>query len=69
LPPLKRKEPIIAKRPDPSPKAVEPTLIELGQAPSMANAIVSDEKIIVPIVLKALGAEQITVYMHDAQAE
>ena len=59
----------MAKRPDPSPKVVEQTLIELGQAPSMANAIISDYKLIVPIVLKTIGAEQIAAYMYDTQAE
>lgn len=59
----------MARRPDLSASAVEETLVTLGHARSMANAIGSDFKIIVPMVLKALGKERVATIMFQAQKD
>ena len=59
----------MAKRPDTCASAFENVLVTLGYAPSMANAIASDYKLIVPVALRALGAEGIEKIMSDAQQE
>ena len=59
----------MARRPDPCPSAFEQVLLKLDYAPSMANPIASDYKLIVPVVLKALGSDKIAAIMSQAQTE
>ena len=52
-------------RPDTCPSAVKQTLMDLGHPESWAGPVASDFRLIVPILLKQLGADEITGRIRD----
>ena len=52
-------------RPDTSPTAVKQTLIDLGHPASWAGPVASDFRIIVPLLLLHLGADEINTMIRD----
>ena len=52
-------------RPDTCPSAVKLTLMNLGHPESWAGPVASDFRMIVPILLKRLGVDEITGRIRD----
>ena len=53
-------------RPDTCPSAVKQTLIDVGHPESWAGPVASDFRMIVPILLTQLGADEITENIREA---
>jgi hypothetical protein len=52
-------------RPDTCPSAVKQSLMDLGHPESWAGPVASDFRMIVPILLKQLGVDEITRRIRD----